>query len=470
MPSKKNKKSVNNTESSFPERSVNKFGESETKSDFIETNSKEIEESLNFIEGKMVENSPLQNTKPQPSPDTTIGSSISNNETQKFNYFQTNEKFKPRSIKVGSLADSEKTSHQQNYNLSNKNNKKRFFPIVSVCTPTFNRRPFIPIMFECFKNQDYPKSAIEWIIVDDGTDPIEDLIKESNIENIKYYRLYNKIPLGEKRNFMHTKCSGSIIVYMDDDDYYPPERISHAVERLNSNKDALCAGSSEIYIYFKHISKMIQCGPYMPTHATAGTFAFRVELLKQTHYENHAALAEEKAFLKNFTIPFVQLNPMKTILVFSHNHNTFDKKRLLENMHPQYCKESPKTVEDFIRCSPLEDNIKQFFVNDIDNLLKSYSPGEPSMKPDVLKDIKRIEKEREEMVKKQIEENALNNSGKIMFQQEGMPPVELHPTKIVELLQNNQHQMQMMMQKINEQEQTIKKLQELLLRNSRNEV
>jgi glycosyltransferase involved in cell wall biosynthesis len=470
MPSKKNKKSVNNTESSFPERSVNKFEKSETKSDFIETNSKEIEDSLNFIEGKMVENSPLQNTKPQPSPATTIGSSISNNETQTFNYFQTNEKFKPRSIKVGSLADSEKTSHQQNYNLSNKNNKKRFFPIVSVCTPTFNRRPFIPIMFECFKNQDYPKSAIEWIIVDDGTDPIEDLIKESNIENIKYYRLYNKIPLGEKRNFMHTKCSGSIIVYMDDDDYYPPERISHAVERLNSNKDALCAGSSEIYIYFKHISKMIQCGPYMPTHATAGTFAFRVELLKQTHYENHAALAEEKAFLKNYTIPFVQLNPMKTILVFSHNHNTFDKKRLLENMHPQYCKESPKTVEDFIRCCPLEDNIKQFFVNDIDNLLKSYSPGEPSMKPDVLKDIKRIEKEREEMVKKQIEENALNNSGKIMFQQEGMPPVELHPTKIVELLQNNQHQMQMMMQKINEQEQTIKKLQELLLRNSRNEV
>jgi hypothetical protein len=37
MPSKKNKKSVNNTESSFPERSVNKFEKSETKSDFIET-------------------------------------------------------------------------------------------------------------------------------------------------------------------------------------------------------------------------------------------------------------------------------------------------------------------------------------------------------------------------------------------------------------------------------------------------
>ena len=358
--------------------------------------------------------------------------------------FQPNPNFKPKSKKFGSI----------------------FFPIVSVCTPTFNRRPFIPIMFECFKNQNYPKTAIEWIIVDDGTDTIEDLIKESNIENIKYFKLSKKMPLGEKRNFMHTRCSGSIIVYMDDDDYYPPERISHAVERLNNNKEALCAGSSEIYIYFKHISKMIQCGPYMPNHATAGTFAFRVELLKQTQYENHAALAEEKAFLKNYTIPFVQLDPMKTILVFSHNHNSFDKKKLLENMHPEFCKESPKKVEDFIRRSPLENNIKQFFVNDIDELLKVYSPGEPSMKPDVLKDIKRIEKEREEMNKKQMEEESANQSFKILFQQEGMPPIELQPTQIVELLQQNQNQMQMMMQKINEQEQIIQKLQEMLIKHS----
>ena len=35
-----------------------------------------------------------------------------------------------------------------------------------------------------------------------------------------------------------------------------------------------------------------------------------------------AALAEEKEFLKNYTIPMVQLDPMQVILVFSHSHNT----------------------------------------------------------------------------------------------------------------------------------------------------
>ena len=42
-----------------------------------------------------------------------------------------------------------------------------------------------------------------------------------------------------------------------------------------------------------------------------------------------AVLAEEKHFLKNYTIPFVQFDPFKTILVVSHEQNTFDKKKLL---------------------------------------------------------------------------------------------------------------------------------------------
>ena len=48
---------------------------------------------------------------------------------------------------------------------------------VSVCTPTFNRRPFIPMMIKMYETQDYPLNKMEWIIIDDGTDPIEDLIK-----------------------------------------------------------------------------------------------------------------------------------------------------------------------------------------------------------------------------------------------------------------------------------------------------
>ena len=89
---------------------------------------------------------------------------------------------------------------------------KKNYPLVSVCTPTYNRRPFIPMMFECFENQTYPKNKIEWIIVDDGSDKIEDLILESNIQQIRYFKIEKKMALGEKRNYMHSKVNGEIIV------------------------------------------------------------------------------------------------------------------------------------------------------------------------------------------------------------------------------------------------------------------
>jgi hypothetical protein len=323
----------------------------------------------------------------------------------------------------------------------------KYYPLVSICTPTFNRRPFIPTMVQCFLNQTYPRHRMEWIIVDDGTDKIRNILESFNIPEIKYYELPEKVPLGEKRNIMHKYATGNIIVYMDDDDYYPPERVEHAVERLTSDKKALCAGSSEIYIYFKHIQKMYQCGPYGPNHATAGTFAFKRELLEQTKYDSTAELAEEKSFLKNYTVPFVQLDPMKTILVFSHNHNTFDKKRLLENPHPDFCKESPKTVDMFIRQSK-EKPIKMFFLQYIDHILENYKPGEPSMKPGVLEQIKKLEKEREELARQAAMNQNMNANQPIMMQKPDGTVAPLSTQDVLQIIQQQQQELQKKQQEI----------------------
>ena len=348
-----------------------------------------------------------------------------------------------------------------------KQTLKNFKPFVSVCTPTFNRRPFIPTMFECFKNQTYPMDRVEWIIVDDGTDKIRDLIESSGIKNIQYFELDKKMPLGEKRNYMHKKAKGSIIVYMDDDDYYPPERIEHAVDKLQNDKTALCAGSSEMYIYFKHIQKMYQCGPYGPNHATAGTFAFKVRLLDDTKYDDHAALAEERSFLKEYTVPFIQLDPLKTILVFSHNHNTFDKKKMLENPHPDYFKESTKTVADFIR-KPTEMNIKKFFMEDIERLLETYEPGEAKMKPDVLAQTKIIEENRKKMAeeaqKQHMAQMQQMNIPGIMIQEADKPPRLMLPDEILKLIQNQQQDIQTLTSRNKELEEMVVELQQQILR------
>jgi len=236
---------------------------------------------------------------------------------------------------------------------------------------------------------------------------------------------------------MHEKSKGDIIVYMDDDDYYPPERVSHAVNMLLTHPNALCAGSSEIYIWFKHIQKMYQFGPYGPNHATAGTFAFKRELLKDHRYEDHAALAEEKAFLKNYTVPFVQLEPKKTILVFSHIHNTFDKKKLLDNPHPQYVKVSDKKVEDFVK----EKDLYDFFVNKIEDKLREYKEGAPKMKPDVLKQIDELTKERKQIQEdhaKQLHNQQTNMLKNVGISESDIEKIRNNPHEVQRLLHENQ--------------------------------
>jgi len=286
------------------------------------------------------------------------------------------------------------------YVMSKSNKKNNKYPFVSICTPTFNRRPFVPMMLKCFQHQTYPKDRLEWIIIDDGTDKIEDLV--THIPQVKYFKYDNKLTLGKKRNISNEKAKGEIIVYMDDDDYYPPERVSHAVEKLKGSPKALCAGSSSMLIYFKHINKMYQFGPYGPNHATAATFAFKRELLTKTKFNEDAAVAEEKFFLKDYTIPFVQLDTNKSIIVFSHVHNSFDKKELLNQLPNPFVNEVAVKPADLIK----EHDILKFFMEDIDVILESYEPGSLVHKPDVQKEIKVIREKRERMMKEHQDKQA----------------------------------------------------------------
>jgi hypothetical protein len=172
---------------------------------------------------------------------------------------------------------------------------------------------------------------------------------------------------------------------------------------------------------------MYKFGPYGPNHSTAATFAFRRELLKQTRYDDNAALAEEKLFLKNYTIPFVQLDSMKSILVFSHIHNSFDKKVLLEQGANDYVKLSEKTIDDFVK----ESNIKRFFMEEIDTILEIYEPGRPENKPEVLKQMAEMKKQREQQQQTLFINNLISENNELKIK------IEYLENKIKEIIQKS---------------------------------
>ncbi len=211
-------------------------------------------------------------------------------------------------------------------------------PYVSCVCPTYNRRKFLPNLVRIFNSQSYPADRRQLIIMDDSFETNQDIVDENKTEenkkynNIKYIYSQEKIPLGKKRNMLNdiAKKKGEFIVCFDDDDYYPPERISHAIQVLNRTK-APIVGCTTLLIYYADIKKIYELGPFGKHHGTAGTFAYRRSYLDDHRYEENADKAEEKYFLSDYKVELAQLEPKKVMICMYHGANTCDKRNVIQN-------------------------------------------------------------------------------------------------------------------------------------------
>lgn len=116
-------------------------------------------------------------------------------------------------------------------------------PLVSCIMPTSNRRKFVPLALQYFSRQDYLNR--ELIVIDDGSDPIADLIPDNSA--ISYHRLEKKLSLGEKLNLACDLAKGDIICQWDDDDWYDSSRISYQVNALQMAKAEVCGMNTLLY-------------------------------------------------------------------------------------------------------------------------------------------------------------------------------------------------------------------------------
>ena len=259
-------------------------------------------------------------------------------------------------------------------------------PLVSICTPTFNRRPFIPSLISMVDSQDYPKDRIEWIVLDDGTDCVKDLL--DGLPGVRYIRSEERMCIGKKRNLLNQEARGSIIVNMDDDDFYPSSRVTHAVEMLIAHPSALCAGSGEMYSYLTSSHELFKIGPFGKKQATPATFAFRRKLLEQTEYSDEAEVSEGEKFLKDYTVPFVQLEPKKTIIAISHPHQSYISEENIRNGGVK----SDIALKDLVK----EERLVTFYSERLAFLLEDYPEGTLEHKPALAEQVAALSKKKEE--------------------------------------------------------------------------
>ena len=141
-----------------------------------------------------------------------------------------------------------------------------------------------------------------------------------------------------------------------------------------------------------------------------------------------------------------------------------------------------KKITDFIR-QPFETKIHDFFVKEIDGLLKNYEPGEPKMKPDVLAQIKQIDIQRKKMEEEARAQQmrasqqgggqpGLPNQGfpQIMVEVPGQQPRALSPQEIVDAMKQQQDQIKQLLGRVSELEGQLIQMQQFVINGQNNSI
>lgn len=122
--------------------------------------------------------------------------------------------------------------------------------MISVVTPTYNRKEMLNDVIKCLTEQTY--SDWELIIIDDcSTDGTEEMMKQyKKNSKIRYYRNEKNMKNpGINRNKGFNLAKGDYVVFMDDDDYYIDNTFFERVMSIysnNKNKD-LCLVTANSY-------------------------------------------------------------------------------------------------------------------------------------------------------------------------------------------------------------------------------
>jgi len=237
-------------------------------------------------------------------------------------------------------------------------------PYVSIITPTFERRKFFPLALHNFRNFDYPKEKLEWIIIDDSEvedRSIEDLIpaKDSRIRYLKIQGNKSRLTISHKRNIGVENAKYNYIVHMDDDDYYPPESILARIKTLLKYESTgiECVGCSQYGIHniMEDKSTIASDGPLSLSEASMA--------YKKTFWENQKFVpgdkqAEYRGFIMNRYDKCMDLPYEFVFIAMSHNRNftgtlrhtskVLEKSAQNEKMNINYVDQMDEEIQEMI--------------------------------------------------------------------------------------------------------------------------
>ena len=191
-------------------------------------------------------------------------------------------------------------------------------PLVSCILPTRDRPGFMAEAVRGFLGQDYPNR--ELVVVDDGAESVAHLLPVD--ARVRYLRLSSALTIGEKRNIACQNARGEIIAHVDDDDWYPPRRLTAQVRALSETSASIC-GTSTLRFFDPLANSAWMYSHPAPDWVAGATLVYRKSYWQRQPFAA-VQIGEDNRFLQSAhgTKDIIDLHDPGLCLAMVHAHNT----------------------------------------------------------------------------------------------------------------------------------------------------
>lgn len=211
-------------------------------------------------------------------------------------------------------------------------------PPISIITLLHNRRRFVDLAFHNLLITDYPKDKIEWVVVEDSDLPEEqsaDKIlkfgREAAPLSVSYIPMEKKnVPIGAMRNMGVKRAQNPVILFMDDDDHYPPTSFRRRVAWLTKHpwkpQAAVCT-TIACYDLLKGTSA-VNTPPWslpLSQRVSEATLTFTKQFWEEKKFPK-VSMGEGEGFLEGREGSVVVMPPQQIIVAMSHGKNASSRR------------------------------------------------------------------------------------------------------------------------------------------------
>ncbi|WP_253300388.1 glycosyltransferase [Paenibacillus lautus] len=168
---------------------------------------------------------------------------------------------------------------------------------IIVCT---NRPQFFEQAIDNFRRQNYRNKELIIILNKDCMDLKKYRDKAQAYENVKVYKVPERISLGKCLNCGFKKAKYPFLAKFDDDDYYSPYYLKEQIKQLNRTKSDI-VGKHSCLVYLTASKQLIIRSPHEKNKyvefVQGGTILFKRHVLDKVRFSDRS-VGEDVAFLR----------------------------------------------------------------------------------------------------------------------------------------------------------------------------